>query len=626
MDLTSVFAPIEKTADQDDGSLLVYGKASDDSLDLDDQRCDAGWLNTAMPKWFNSGRGVGGNIREQHRADRAVGKAIDHEAAADGHYITAKIVDREAVAKTKAGVFTGFSIGIRRPKIVKSDLAPNGLINGGTITEVSLVDRPANSNAVLTLCKAAKVGWEGSPGDLDTERGLIKCEELLVDEEALAKAAQVDTIKVTNVERLDAPAPGQKCGDCGADGHLTCGWAAEFDRAKAIELVESITKAADGLGQDESGDISGADQAIATIARLIISEAQGLAKMPSQDCDIHLLMSAVDALRYFSRRERAEQDGVDPDSAPLQLAADVDIAKGKYSAEELRSMLGRGQAFRNANGQPSYPIGDKEDLSNAIHAVGRGGASHDAIRAYIIRRAKALGASDMIPDNWSSSGSNKAVDSEVTAEEGKQTMTQKTENSNAGNVTVTVNGEDLDETVGKAVDEALGDVAKALNETASTDTAADKAEDTDVERSDKVTDTSAPDTDKSADVDTKKAAGATNGAVTDPDDLIKAFTGALEKEDSPLRKMFVDIVEASTETTAKSLSELGERLVKVEQMATPGGPALRRTEAERVNARRSDLLEQSARFKALASAAEDLDLRKGYTQKAVQIDAEIKAL
>jgi hypothetical protein len=624
MDLTSTFAPITKTAEQGDGSLLVYGKATDDSLDLDEQRCDAAWLKTAMPQWFDSGRGVGGNIREQHRADSAIGKAIEHEAAEDGHYITARIVDPLAIAKTRAGIFTGFSIGIRKPKIVKSDLARNGLIKGGTITEVSLVDRPANSNAILTLCKSAKEGWHGSPGDLDEERGLVRCEELLVDEEALAKAAQVDTIKVTNVERLDAPAPGQKCGDCGEGGHLTCGWAAEFDRAKAIELVESITKAADGLGQDESGDISGADQAIATIARLIISEAQGLAKMPSQDCDIHLLMSAVDALRYFSRRERAEQDGVDPDSASLQLAADVDIAKGKYSAEELRSMLGRGQAFRNANGQPSYPIGDKEDLFNAIHAVGRGGASHDAIRAYIIRRAKALGASDMIPDNWSSSGSNKAVDSEVMAEEGKQTMTQKTETSNAGNVTVTVNDDKLDETVGKAVDEALGDVAKALNETASTD----KAEDTDAEKSDEVTDT-----DKSADADidmsgaahnTTKAAGI--DPVTDPDSLIKAFTGAFEKEDSPLRKMFVDIVEASTEITAKSLSELGERLVKVEQMATPGGPALRRTEAERVNARRSDLLEQSARYKVLASKAEDPDLRKGYTQKAVQIDAEIKAL
>jgi len=78
--------------------------------------------------------------------------------------------------------------------------------------------------------------------------------------------------------------------------------------------------------------------------------------------------------------------------------------KAKYSADQLRSMLAAGHAIAGPDGSPSYPIGDLEDLNNAIHAVGRGSGSHDKIRAYIIRRAKALGASDKIPDNWSASG------------------------------------------------------------------------------------------------------------------------------------------------------------------------------------------------------------------------------
>jgi HK97 family phage prohead protease len=77
----------------------------------------------------------------------------------------------------------------------------------------------------------------------------------------------------------------------------------------------------------------------------------------------------------------------------------------KYSAEELRQLGAKGQAFKDADGSFSYPIADAEDLQNAIHAVGRGNASHDALRKYIIGRAKALGKSNMIPDNWSSSGS-----------------------------------------------------------------------------------------------------------------------------------------------------------------------------------------------------------------------------
>ena len=83
------------------------------------------------------------------------------------------------------------------------------------------------------------------------------------------------------------------------------------------------------------------------------------------------------------------------------------VIKAKYTAEEQRSMLAKGQAFKGPKGEPSYPIGDKADLSSAIHAVGRGNESHNAIRAYIIRRAKALGASSEIPDDWAADGSLK---------------------------------------------------------------------------------------------------------------------------------------------------------------------------------------------------------------------------
>src|SRR5262249_9862297 len=61
--------------------------------------------------------------------------------------------------------------------------------------------------------------------------------------------------------------------------------------------------------------------------------------------------------------------------------------------------------------EPSYPIADEEDLGNAIHAVGRGGSSHDAIRKHIISRAKALGLSSRIPGNWNPDGSMSEDDS-----------------------------------------------------------------------------------------------------------------------------------------------------------------------------------------------------------------------
>src|SRR5258708_2772693 len=75
---------------------------------------------------------------------------------------------------------------------------------------------------------------------------------------------------------------------------------------------------------------------------------------------------------------------------------------------------GKGHAMKNPGGAPSYPIGDEEDLDNAIHAVGRGGADHDAIRQHVIAGAKRLGQSDKIPENWGADGSlKKAVDDEA---------------------------------------------------------------------------------------------------------------------------------------------------------------------------------------------------------------------
>lgn len=83
----------------------------------------------------------------------------------------------------------------------------------------------------------------------------------------------------------------------------------------------------------------------------------------------------------------------------------------KYTEAQIKALGAKGHAFRNPDGHYSYPIDDDEDLDNAIRAVGRGGASHDSIRAYIIRRAKEMGKSSMIPDNWSAGGSNDSGDS-----------------------------------------------------------------------------------------------------------------------------------------------------------------------------------------------------------------------
>lgn len=185
LDTTSAFAKIIKQEKLEDGTLMVYGKATDDSLDIDQQICDAGWLATAMPEWFKTG----GNIREQH-SNIAAGVAKELDAKADGFYINVHVVDPVSVKKTETGVFKGFSIGIRSPRVVRDNKAANGRIIDGQIVEVSLVDRPANPNAKLIMAKS--VGTE-----------IMKVEELVeATEEVVETPAETVTEEV--VEAVEA--------------------------------------------------------------------------------------------------------------------------------------------------------------------------------------------------------------------------------------------------------------------------------------------------------------------------------------------------------------------------------------------------------------------------------------
>ncbi|MEV5944411.1 hypothetical protein [Streptomyces sp. NPDC051994] len=96
------------------------------------------------------------------------------------------------------------------------------------------------------------------------------------------------------------------------------------------------------------------------------------------------------------------------ESAEATVEAITEEASAEaYSAQQKRDALATGQAMKNASDEPSYPIKSKADLRKAIRAVGRGGADHDKIRAHIVARAKALGLTSMIPDNWKADGSMK---------------------------------------------------------------------------------------------------------------------------------------------------------------------------------------------------------------------------
>lgn len=69
--------------------------------------------------------------------------------------------------------------------------------------------------------------------------------------------------------------------------------------------------------------------------------------------------------------------------------------KRQVSAEEREELAKRGAAMPDG----SYPIASEQDLRNAIHAFGRA-KNKEAVRQHIIKRAKALGLTRLLPSTW----------------------------------------------------------------------------------------------------------------------------------------------------------------------------------------------------------------------------------
>jgi len=151
-------APITKWEPTDHDTLMVYGKATDETLDGDKQICDFGWAKSAVPKWL----ATGGNVRQMHNPmllPAGVGVSADVNETLKSIDVTAEIVEPTAQLLVRKGALRAFSVGIANPKVVRDASAPNGRIVGGEICEISVVDRPSNPSCGIKLMKSADGGF-----------------------------------------------------------------------------------------------------------------------------------------------------------------------------------------------------------------------------------------------------------------------------------------------------------------------------------------------------------------------------------------------------------------------------------------------------------------------------------
>lgn len=155
-DLTYVSFPIIKTETTPDGDVYVYGKATDGSVDSDEQIVDTDWSAKAIGEWL----ATGANVRVQHNAQRdPAGVGVEVDTDSDGTtWVKSLVVEPVAKTLVLKKALRAYSVGISRPKIVRDPVARGGRIVDGEIIEISLVDRPANKNCGIQLMKADKDG------------------------------------------------------------------------------------------------------------------------------------------------------------------------------------------------------------------------------------------------------------------------------------------------------------------------------------------------------------------------------------------------------------------------------------------------------------------------------------
>jgi len=151
-EMARVSIPITKAEQQDDGSVLVWGLATDGALDRDQQIIDPGFAKKSLQSWFASGA----NVRVMHSASLyPAGKGIELVSRDDGEWLKAEISEPTAVRLVNKGVLQAYSVGIAKPRIIRDAVAKGGRVVDGETVEVSLVDRPANPSCRVTLAKMA---------------------------------------------------------------------------------------------------------------------------------------------------------------------------------------------------------------------------------------------------------------------------------------------------------------------------------------------------------------------------------------------------------------------------------------------------------------------------------------
>lgn len=140
---TQIYVPIMKV---DEEKRMVYGYCTSESKDSQGEIVEKAAIREAWDDYMKFA-----NVREMHQPS-AVGKVKEAQHDDFGTYIGAKVVDDIAWKKVLEKVYMGFSIGGKVLEKIQNRIKKLRL------SEISLVDRPANPDAIFVMVKMDDAG------------------------------------------------------------------------------------------------------------------------------------------------------------------------------------------------------------------------------------------------------------------------------------------------------------------------------------------------------------------------------------------------------------------------------------------------------------------------------------
>ncbi len=194
-DLLYASFPIDKVETDADGDLIVFGRASDGSVDSDQQIVAPSFMARAAQAW----KETGANLRVQHNAQRdPAGIGLEVETDSSGAtWVKGLVIEPVAKRLVAKGALRAYSVGIARPTIERDPTgkARGGIITAGELVEISLVDRPANKACGIALVKAAD---DGTPEYVGKVFG---------SDDVIAKALGADVTKAADDDMVNVDLP-----------------------------------------------------------------------------------------------------------------------------------------------------------------------------------------------------------------------------------------------------------------------------------------------------------------------------------------------------------------------------------------------------------------------------------